>query len=380
MPEWLTSQRTRRVAVDLALAAFVWIATISQWGSQGYDQFRDVAREPDGVGFLLVLVAVLPVLARRRNPLGVLLLTGTASVGFIALGYGVLVYFGPAVALYTLAATRTEGDVRVPIGIAFAVAAWAASSALQLVQLDADGSALTVGALIWIAAWLLGDRVREGRRRRVERTQRTVAEERAHIARELHDSAGHAINVILVQAGAARVLHERDPSRSRDALTTVETVARETLGEIDRLVGALRDGDGDGDGTAPLPGIPEIDTLVKRHRDGGLAVRAEKTGTARAVGPAVDRAAYRIAQEALTNAARHGGGPAHVTLDYGADELGLTVSNPVDPAAPANRGGGRGLVGMRERATLLGGRLEVSRGGGDFRVTATLPYHASEAA
>ena len=376
MPEWLTSQRTRRLAADLALTSFVWFATISQWGSQGYDQFTDVAREPDGVGFLLVLVAVLPVLARRWNPLGVLLLTGTASVGFIALGYGVLVYFGPAVALYTLAATRTEGDARVPIGIAFAVAVWAGSSTLQVVQLDADGSALTVGALLWIGAWLLGDRVREGRRRRAERTERTVAEERAHIARELHDSAGHAINVILVPAGAARVLRERDPSRSREALATVETVARETLGEIDRLVGALRD---DGDDTAPLPGIAGIDTLVERHRDGGLAVGVETTGTARAVGPAVDRAAYRIAQEALTNAARHGGGRAHLTLDYGAEELRLTVSNPVDPAAPANRGGGRGLVGMRERATLLGGGLEVTRSGGEFRVTATLPYDAPTA-
>lgn len=374
---WMTSRRTRRVAVDLALVALVWFATISQWGSQGMDQFTDVAREPDGVGFLLVLVAVLPVLARRWNPLGVLLLTATASVGLVALKYGVVIYFGPAVALYTLAATRTEGDVRVPVAIAFAVAAWAGSSALQLTQLDADGSALTVGALIWIGAWLFGDRVREGRRRRVERTERTVAEERAHIARELHDSAGHAINVILVQAGAARVLHDRDPSRSRAALATVETVARETLGEIDRLVGALRDGDGDG--TAPLPGIAGIDTLVGRLRDGGLAVSAETRGTRRTVGAAVDRAAYRITQEALTNAARHGGGSAHVTLDYRAEELAVTVSNPVDPAAPPNRGGGRGLVGMRERATLLGGGLEVSRGGGDFRVTATLPYDAPEA-
>jgi signal transduction histidine kinase len=377
MPEWLKSQRTRRVAVDLALTSFVWFATISQWGSQGYDQFRDVAREPDGVGFLLVLVAVLPVLARRWNPLGVLLLTATASVGLVALKYGVVIYFGPAVALYTLAATRAEVDVRVPIGIAFALAAWAGSSTLQVVQLDADGSALTVGALIWIGAWLLGDRVREGRRRRVERTERTVAEERAHIARELHDSAGHAINVILVQAGAARVLHERDPARSRDALATVETVARETLGEIDRLVGALRDGDGEG--TAPLPGIAGIDTLVERHSNGGLIVTAQTRGTRRAVGAAVDRAAYRIAQEALTNAARHGGASAHVALDYRASELCLTVSNPVDPAAPANRGGGRGLVGMRERATLLGGDLEVSRSGGDFRVTATLPYDAPKA-
>lgn len=378
MPQWLTSQRTRRVAIDLALTFLVWITTISQWGSQGMDQFRDVAREPDGVGFLLVLVAVLPVLARRWNPLGVLLLTGTASLGLIALNYGVVVYLGPAVALYTLATTREQGDPRVAAGIAFAVLAWAASSALQLIQLEADGSALTVGALIWIGSWLLGDRVREGRRRRMERTERTVAEERAHIARELHDSAGHAINVILVQAGAARVLHERDPERSRDALVTVETVARETLGEIDRLVGALREDDDNGNGTAPQPGIAAIETLVRRHRDGGLAVETKTTGTRRPVGAAVDRAAYRIAQEALTNAARHGPGDTAVTLDYGARALTLTVANPVDPLRAPSRGGGRGLVGMRERATLLGGSLEVARAGEEFRVTAVLPYDAPE--
>jgi len=377
MAEWLTSQRTRRVAVDVALTALVWWVTVVQFGSQGLGQFVDVAREPDGVGFLLVLVASVPVLARRRSPLGVLLLTGTASVGFAALQYGVLVYLGPAVALYGLATSRTEDDARVAVGIGVAIAAWAASSALQLLRLDADGSALTVGTLIWIGAWILGDRVREGGRRRTERTQRTVAEERAHIARELHDSAGHAINVILVQAGAARVLQERDPSRSRDALATVETVARETLGEIDRLVGALRDDDSHG--TAPLPGISAIDTLVRRHRETGLAVSAETHGIHRPIGGTVDRAAYRIAQEALTNAARHGGGSASVTLDYGAEQLGLTVSNPVDATAPPSRGGGRGLVGMRERATLLGGAIEIARDGGDFRVTAVLPYDAPEA-
>lgn len=378
MPTWLTAPRTRRVGADLALTFLVWMATVSQWGSQGMDQFRDVAREPDGVGFLLVLVAVLPVLARRRNPLGVLLLTAMASVGLVALQYGVVVYLSPAVALYTLAASRRQGDPRVAVGIGFAVAAWAASSVLQVARLDADGSALTVGALIWIGAWIVGDRVREGGRRRAERRERTVAEERAHIARELHDSAGHAINVILVQAGAARVLQQRDPEGSRAALDTVETVARETLGEIDRLVGALREGEPEG--TAPLPGLDALDTLVERHREAGLAVTTESRGSRGALGGAADRAAYRIVQESLTNAARHGRGSAAVVVDFRPDRLDLTVTNPVDPApGSSSNGGGRGIVGMRERAALLGGALEAGRRDGSFVLRASLPYAAEPA-
>ncbi|MGI8659505.1 MAG: sensor histidine kinase, partial [Thermoleophilaceae bacterium] len=333
MQSFLQSPRTRRLAIDALVALFVLWITIAQWGSQGFDQLRDVTREPDGLGFLLVLVASLPVLARRYSPLGVLLLTATASVGLVALEYGVTVHVGPVVALYTLAARRERAPGQATLAIAIAGAAWTASATLQVVLLEVDGGTPTVGALLLIGAWVIGDRRRERGRRIAERRERTVAEERAHIARELHDSAGHAINVILVQAGAARVLHERDPARSRDALATVETVARETLGEIDRLVGALRDGDGDG--TAPLPGIAAIDTLLARHRDTGLAVTAETLGTRRPVGAAVDRATYRIAQEVLTNAARHGvGASASVTLNDGTEDFGLMVSNPIDPAAP----------------------------------------------
>jgi len=377
MRSFLQAPRTRRLAIDALVALFVLWITIAQWGSQGFDQLTDVARDPDGLGFLLVLMAALPVIARRHSPLGVLLLTATASVGLVALEYGVTVHLGPVVALYTLAAQRERASADATPAIAIAGIAWLTSATLQVVLLDVDGGTPTVGALLLIGAWVIGDRRRERGRRIVERRERTVAEERAHIARELHDSAGHAINVILVQAGAARVLHERDPARSRDALATVETVARETLSEIDRLVGALRDGDANG--TAPLPGIAAIDTLLERHRETGLAVTTETVGTRRPVGAAVDRATYRIAQEALTNAARHGGGSASVTLDYGPEQLGLTVSNPVDPATPPSRGGGRGLVGMRERATLLGGALEVARNGADFRISAVLPYAPREA-
>ncbi|MGH3082417.1 MAG: sensor histidine kinase, partial [Gaiellaceae bacterium] len=193
------------------------------------------------------------------------------------------------------------------------------------------------------------------------------------IARDLHDSAGHAINVILVHAGAARLLAEKDPARSRAALATIETLARETLGEIDQLVGALRD---DEERTQSPIGLAALDTLVKRHRDAGLEVDIEVSGDRRALPPATDQAAYRILQESLTNALRHGAGRAHVTLAYDDDELEIQVDNPARRDGPA--GAGHGIVGMRERASLLGGTVEYESTNGRFRVRARLPCGAGE--
>jgi signal transduction histidine kinase len=193
------------------------------------------------------------------------------------------------------------------------------------------------------------------------------------IARDLHDSAGHAINVILVQAGAARLLQQRDPEGSRVALETIEDVARETIGEIDRLVRVLRDDRGD-DGVEP-PGLAALDALVDRHRAAGLGVTVAATGRRRPLVAGVDRAAYRILQEALTNAALHGDGSAHVDLGFGEEGVELTVTNRARAGLAPRPGGGHGLVGMRERALLLGGSLDAGADDGLFRVHARLPVN-----
>ena len=251
---------------------------------------------------------------------------------------------------------------------------------------DGQLTELLFGAVIFAAAWFAGERARlrreriealEERARRAEqeaeRERRlAAAEERTRIARDLHDSAGHAINVILVQAGAARLLQERDPDGARRALQTIEDVARDTLGEIEGLVRALRD-EGAGPGVEPPPGLAALDTLAERHRDSGLAVSVRVDGTRRQLAPVMDQAAYRILQEALTNAARHGRGSAAVEIDYGPKALEVAVTNPIGPAL-AVPGGGNGLVGMRERAQLLGGSLETGARDGRFRVRALLPY------
>ena len=378
MPEATLTQRQRDRLVDVAAVVVVLWFTLAQYGSQGFGEYRDVATEPDGLGFGIILAGSLPLLVRRRFPWPVLLIAIAASIALVALGYAVHAPAAVAVALYTFAARPDRGDIWPPI--ALTAAGYAAMVVVETATLDLSLEEYVIPVVLLVGAWLVGDRRRTTRQRaaeareRQEREQRlTVAEERARIARELHDSAGHAINTILVQAGAARVLRERDPERSRAAIETIEEVARETVEDIDRIVGFLRDDESPE--LAPLPGLDGIPALVQRQRAAGLEIelRAEEHGN-RAPPPAVGRAAYRIAQEALTNAARHGAGSAQLAIDRREDAIELTVANPVGEQPGTRPGGGRGIAGMRERATLVGGSLEAGRDGEGFRVRAVLPY------
>jgi signal transduction histidine kinase len=202
-----------------------------------------------------------------------------------------------------------------------------------------------------------------------------AAEERTRIARDLHDSAAHAINVILVHAGAARLLQKSDPAAVTTALNTIEEVARETVAEIDTLVHGLRE-NGDSDrAVEPPAGLAALETLVERYRAAGLTIDVRTEGERRVLPQRLDQAAYRIVQESLTNAARHGTGAAVVEISFGESELELTISNPA-PAAPEDGGGerGHGILGMRERAALLGGSLLAGRANDRFEVRGRLPY------
>jgi signal transduction histidine kinase len=378
MPEATLTQRQRDRLVDVAILLAVLWFTLAQYGSQGFGEYTDVATDPDGLGFGIILAGSLPLLARRRFPWPVLLIALAASIALVALGYAVHAPAAVAVALFTLAARPDRGDSWPPI--ALTSAGYAAMVVVETATLDLSVQQYVIPVVLLAGAWLLGDRRRTTRQRAADARERqereqalTVAEERARIARELHDSAGHAINTILVQAGAARVLRERDPERSRAAIETIEEVARETVEDIDRIVGFLRDEEPAE--LAPLPGLDGIPALVERQRAAGLEIelRAEEHGN-RAPPPTVSRAAYRIAQEALTNAARHGAGSAQLAIDRREDAIELTVTNPVGEQRGTRPGGGRGIAGMRERATLVGGSLEAGRDGDGFRVRAELPY------
>ena len=180
--------------------------------------------------------------------------------------------------------------------------------------------------------------------------------------------------MILVQSGAARLLAEKDPSEARAALETLEAVARETVDEIDRMVRVLRDDGSDGDVEPPL-GLAALARLVARQKEAGFDVDVAVHGEPRPLARAVDQAAYRVVQEALTNAARHGLSGAKLDVTYGERALELAVTNATRGTEPHVEG--HGIVGMRERVALLGGRIEITNRGGTFRVHAQLPYEGA---
>lgn len=249
---------------------------------------------------------------------------------------------------------------------------------------------LLVPVVLLGGAWLAGVTVRtrrdqaraaEGRAAELERVreaeaQAAVADERARIARELHDVVAHAIGVIVVQARGGRRAIDDDPAATRGALDAIESTAVGALAEMRRLLGVLRSDD-ERIALAPRPGLRDLDRLVEQVRAAGLPVELEVEGEAIDLAPGIDLSAYRIVQEALTNALRHAGpASARVVIQYGAGRLDLEVSD-TGPGEPVGRGEGHGLLGMRERVALYGGQLEAGpQPGGGFSVRARLPLES----
>jgi signal transduction histidine kinase len=254
-------------------------------------------------------------------------------------------------------------------------------------------------AVVIAACWLVGDNLRvrrayvaelEAKSARADSDRETAStraaeEERARIARELHDVVVHHVSVIAVQAGAARMNaeHGAPPADSVQALRAVETSARTALGELRQLLGILRHED-EPPALAPQPGLDQLDRLLDDVRRTGLPVAVRIEGEPRGLPAAVDLSAYRIVQEALTNALRHGGAaPALVVVRYGVDHLEIEVTDEgrgVPAAVPAGAATtvGHGLVGMRERVSIFGGEFDAGpRPEGGFGVSARIPIPGS---
>ncbi len=386
---------SRRRARPPALVGDAVVAVVAFGLSLGLLSGRGSApRGLDVLGVGLAALACLPLLGRRRWPLATLTVTTAASATINGLGYALGPPFGPTIALFHVA-TDERTRARRPETAPILLGLFALHVGVTAITRGSPAVPILSGTIVWGGAWIVGDQLRQRRQRqadleeRARRSERDVererrlaaAEERTRIARDLHDSAAHAINVILVQAGAARLLADRNPAGAEQALATIEDVARETIGEIDQLIRGLRE---DGRTTAPADvgveppiGLAAVGTLAARHRAAGLPVALRIDGRAQPLAPGLDQGAYRIVQESLTNAARHGTGPAEVAITFGEEALELTVSNPVGSDGGRVEGG-HGILGMRERAALLGGSLGAGPDEGSFRVHVRLPYLLGE--
>jgi signal transduction histidine kinase len=340
---------------------------------------------------ILVTLTTAPVAIRRYRPLAVLAVTVTAAVLVLISTSQAQFPVGVLVALYTVA-SRCERPVSIR------AAEWAA---LPIIVAVVANNGVHAGRVIpelavFAIAWVLGDNIRTRRaylaelearaarleREREERDERAVAEERARIARELHDVIAHNVSVMVVQASAGEELFDTDPRRARESLAAVASTGRAALTELRRLLGVIRSEEENEAPAnyAPQPGLEYLDELVRQVRETGLTVELSVLGQPRELPEGVGLCAYRIVQEALTNTLKHAhASQALVNLRYVADALELQVLDDGRGAAPINgESSGQGLIGMRERVALFGGELTARRRPGEgFEVRARIPIEGA---
>jgi signal transduction histidine kinase len=368
----------RSLALDVGpVVALTLVALVMDYG----ERFRSPMPT-------LVFVVV-PLLLRRYAPLAVLL--------FVALGTLLTAADSPTPVVQVLSvalASATLGAAAGPTSAertrnALIVVAVASFLVAGLAVLGADAfEAVVLPFVILLPSWLVGDVLRMRRldelervavversmREREERLRAAAAEERRHMARELHDVVAHAVSVMIIQAGAARQVLRSSPDEAESSLLAVEATGREAMTELRRFLGALADDEAGG--LAPQPGIEALGSLVERVREAGLPASLEVDGEPVAVPASLDVTVYRIVQEALTNALRYARHAATlVRLSWEPEQLRVEILDEgPDAASSAGEGAGRGLTGMRDRASLVGGRVEAGpRVGGGYAVRAWLP-------
>jgi signal transduction histidine kinase len=332
-----------------------------------------------------LLLVVAPLLIRRRFPVPVLLLVALGVLLTASRGGSIV---ADIAALSLAAFTVGEHTSSRTAAIALILGLAATMSAAFLLQYADSFLSVVVPFVVLVPTWLVGDAVRARRLERValveagERDQRdqlaqleaAAAEQRREIARELHDVLAHSVSVMVVQAGAARQVLHTDPAKAVQALLAVEETGREAMAELRGMLGLLTPNE-DGGGVAPQPGANQIDELVARVREAGLPAELQVDGAPRDLPPGTDVAAYRIVQEALTNALRYADrARTLVHLAYEPHQLRVEVLDDGPAAGATGQGSGLGLDGMRQRAASAGGTLEAGpRLGGGYAVRAWLP-------
>jgi signal transduction histidine kinase len=390
-------------AADLGLAVVVAVLTTIGFGVSVADDIPFLVVDgdaqpplPASQALLEGVAEALPLTFRRMAPVTVFGLVAVVSLVDEALNRRPEpLPLAVLVALFTLAVLRrpvVAGVAATVFAVGLAAEAATAWTDVSDDQLYID--LLTIVGTVMLGYWIRLDRARTrgAERRALEvslaaegRTREAVEEERARIAREMHDVLGHQLSVIVAQAATARRVYADRPQATADTLGSIESVGRDALSGLRRLVGLLRVERGRPD-PAPPPGLDRLGVLVEQVRRAGLAVTLVEVGDRRPLPPEVELNAFRVVQEALTNSIRHGGRTAvTVTVTYRKDALGIDVrdagaddhpgpapgtGDPADGTAL----GGYGLIGMRQRLELLGGELVAGPDGGrGFRVTARLP-------
>jgi signal transduction histidine kinase len=334
----------------------------------------------------IVLGTTLPLAWRRQFPAAAALFAAAVwiipSEGFVLLGYvtGFLLFFSCGAYLRSdpaLVATGAAGVVLAALSALTHVSDW----------VDYLNTLIVVVGPIAVGRFVRQQRDQNARLReltlhleheRERSNDLAVAEERARIARELHDVVAHGLSVIAIQADAAEAALDADPDRARGPVAEIKQAARASLSEMRGLLGLLREDDHDEE-RAPLPGLAQLPALIERSRVAGLAVELNVSGDPREIPQGIDLAAYRIIQESLTNVRKHANSaPTTVALEWDDDQLRLAIRDR-GPGAHDNGDNGHGLIGMRERTRAHGGtfRTEGSDGNG-FAVLATLPLEEAE--
>jgi signal transduction histidine kinase len=384
-------RRVSPFVVDLLIALMLlWLGFESraETAEMGEGLFL---REPDAFNTFLLFVQTLPLIWRRRYPQTVLVILLAAFAVDRILDYpGSFASAGMIVAFHSVG---SELPLRRSSLLGFSlvglVTVFTALGALTLESVTV-GDVISTGLMVGVPLVLgrevhqrrlraqeLEDRAEQAERDREVLAAQAVTEERARIARELHDVVAHQMAVMTLQAEGARRLVGSDDPRIGDALDTIRRTGHDALDEMRSMVGLLRADSHDGLAElSPQPGLADLDRLVEQMRNAGLEIELDRRGVRRTVPGGVDLHAYRIVQESLTNTLKHAGSGARakVIVNYDADTLDLEITdNGGSAAGSSERGRGHGLVGMRERVSLLDGELTAGPITGGFRVRATLP-------
>ncbi len=381
------------IVVDAAIAFLMAAFELVVQGMEGDEttlavSFDVTAIEP-AVTIWIVAVYV-PLLWRQRSPVAVL-----AAVSAVRIAAEI--FFGSSVGWLGLLATLYATAAVYALPIAGAALALGVVVEHLGYELEADDptvlqrlGAIALSAGILAVPWGLGllsrtraERQAERERQRVqqrgERARRAVADERERMARELHDILAHSISVMVLQASGGREVLAADRARAGVALEQIEATGRQSLIEVRRLLGLLHD-QAPEHLPASEPGLARLDSLVREVSEAGISVTVDVEGAPPSLAPSIDLAAYRIVQEALTNVLKHApGAAARVRLSFRDEVLELEVTDSGKRLREWSVRTGKGLVGMQERASLVGGQLEAGPGAErGFRVCATLPVAAAE--